>query len=386
VKRLVVLGSTGSIGTQSLAVVERHPETLAVEALAAGRNVELLVQQAKQFRPRLVCVAAPEDAARVRDALGESVEVACGAAGLVEAARRDADLVIGALVGSVGLEPVLAALARGTDVALANKEVLVMAGALVVDAAARSGARVLPLDSEHAAIHQCLAGHPRSALLRLVLTASGGPFRTWPAERIAAATPEQALAHPNWEMGPKISVDSATLMNKGLEVIEARWLFDVEAERIEVVVHPESIVHALVEYVDGSWLAELSVPDMRIPIAYLLGLPERLALPELPRLDLAALGSLRFEPPDLARFPALGLAAEAARRGGTAPAVLNAANEVAVGAFLERRIPFAAIAPTVADALDSLPIQPGLELAEIRGADRRARERAASFVAGRSAR
>jgi 1-deoxy-D-xylulose-5-phosphate reductoisomerase len=385
VKRLVVLGSTGSIGTQSLAVVERHPEKLAVEALAAGRNVELLVQQAKQFRPRLVCVAAPEDAARVRDALGESVEVACGAAGLVEAARRDADLVIGALVGSVGLEPVLAALARGTDVALANKEVLVMAGALVVDAAARSGARVLPLDSEHAAIHQCLAGHPRSALLRLVLTASGGPFRTWPAERIAAATPEQALAHPNWEMGPKISVDSATLMNKGLEVIEARWLFDVEAERIEVVVHPESIVHALVEYVDGSWLAELSVPDMRIPIAYLLGLPERLALPELPRLDLAALGSLRFEPPDLARFPALGLAAEAARRGGTAPAVLNAANEVAVGAFLERRIPFAAIAPTVADALDAVAIQPGLELAEIRAADRRARERAASFVEGRSA-
>jgi 1-deoxy-D-xylulose-5-phosphate reductoisomerase len=385
VKRLVVLGSTGSIGTQSLAVVERHPEKLSVEALAAGRNVELLVQQAKQFRPRLVCVAAPEDAARVRDALPEGVEVACGAAGLVEAARRDADLVIGALVGSVGLEPVLAALARGTDVALANKEVLVMAGALVVDAAARSGARVLPLDSEHAAIHQCLAGHPRAALLRLVLTASGGPFRTWPAERIEAATPEQALAHPNWEMGPKISVDSATLMNKGLEVIEARWLFDVEAERIEVVVHPESVVHSLVEYVDGSWLAQLSVPDMRIPIAYLLGLPERLPLPELPRLDLAALGSLRFEPPDLARFPALGLAAEAARRGGTAPAVLNAANEVAVGAFLERRIPFAAIAPTVADALDAVAIQPGLELAEIRAADRRARERAASFVEGRSA-
>ncbi len=385
-KRVVVLGSTGSIGTQALAVVERHPDRLAVEALAAGRNVELLVQQAKQFRPRLVCVARAEDAARVRDALPEGVAVASGPAGLVDAAERDADLVIGALVGSVGLEPVLAALARGTDVALANKEVLVMAGALVVAAATRTGARILPLDSEHAAIHQCLAGHPREALARLVLTASGGPFRTWPAERIAAATPEQALAHPNWEMGPKISVDSATLMNKGLEVIEARWLFDVAPDRIEVVVHPESIVHSLVEYVDGSWLAQLSVPDMRIPIAYLLGLPERLPLPELPRLDLAALGTLHFELPDAARFPALGLAAEAARRGGTAPAVLNAANEVAVSAFLERRIPFAAIAPAVADALDALPVQPGLELPEILQADRRARERAARFVAERSTR
>jgi 1-deoxy-D-xylulose-5-phosphate reductoisomerase len=386
VKRLVVLGSTGSVGTQVLAVVERHPDRLAVEALAAGRNVPLLVQQAKQFRPRLVCVARPEDAASVRDAVPDGTEVRSGSEGLVAAAAREADLVIGALVGGVGLEPVLAALARGTDVALANKEVLVMAGALVVRAAARAGARILPLDSEHAAIHQCLAGQPRAALARLVLTASGGPFRTWPAERIAAATPEQALAHPNWEMGAKISVDSATLMNKGLEVIEARWLFDTPPEQIEVMVHPESIVHSLVEFVDGSWLAQLSVPDMRIPIAYLLGLPERLAQPELPRLDLAALGRLHFEAPDPGRFPALRLAAEAARCGGTAPAVLSAANEVAVAAFLERRIPFAAIAPVVADALSAVPVGPGLELPEIRGADRRARERAASFVAGRSGR
>jgi 1-deoxy-D-xylulose-5-phosphate reductoisomerase len=380
VKRLALLGSTGSIGTQVLDVVLRHPAELRVEALAAGRNVELLIEQARRVRPSLVCVGSAAGAARVRDALGPGVEVASGPSGLAEAARRDVDLVIGALVGGVGLEPVLAALERGTDVALANKEVLVMGGGLVLATARRGGGRVWPLDSEHAAIHQCLVGQRRDGLARLWLTASGGPFRTWEAARIAAATPEQALAHPNWEMGRKITIDSATLMNKGLELIEARWLFDVAPEAIDVVVHPESIVHSLVEFVDGSWLAQLSVPDMRIPIAYLLGWPERLPLPELPRLDLAALGALHFERPDIKRFPALALAGEAARRGGTAPAVLNAANEIAVAAFLNRRIPFPAIPAAVAAVLDDLPVQAGLELAEIREADRAARERATRWV------
>ncbi len=384
-KRLALLGSTGSIGTQVLDVALRHPGELRVEALAAGRNVDLVIEQARRVRPALVCVANAVDATRVRGALGPGTAVASGPAGLVEAAQRDVDLVIGALVGGVGLEPVLAALERGTDVALANKEVLVMGGGLVLATAQRTGARVWPLDSEHAAIHQCLAGQRREGLARLWLTASGGPFRTWEAARIAAATPEQALAHPNWEMGRKITIDSATLMNKGLEVIEARWLFDVAPEAIDVVVHPESIVHSLVEFVDGSWLAQLSVPDMRIPIAYLLGWPERLALPELPRLDLAALGALHFERPDTERFPALALAGEAARRGGTAPAVLNAANEIAVAAFLSRRIPFPAIPAAVAAVLDDLPVQAGLELAEIQEADRVARERAARWVEAHAA-
>jgi 1-deoxy-D-xylulose-5-phosphate reductoisomerase len=385
VKRLALLGSTGSIGTQVLDVALRHPAELRVEALAAGRNVELVIEQARRVRPSLVCVGSADDAARVRDVLGPGVEVASGPSGLAEAAQRDVDLVIGALVGGVGLEPVLAALERGTDVALANKEVLVMGGGLVLATSRRTGGRVWPLDSEHAAIHQCLVGQRRDGLARLWLTASGGPFRTWEAARIAAATPEQALAHPNWEMGRKITIDSATLMNKGLEVIEARWLFDVAPEAIDVVVHPESIVHSLVEFVDGSWLAQLSVPDMRIPIAYLLGWPERLPLPELPRLDLAALGALHFERPDTKRFPALALAGEAARRGGTAPAVLNAANEIAVAAFLNRRIPFPAIPAAVAAVLDDLPVQAGLELAEIREADRAARESATRWVEAHAA-
>ena len=313
-KRIAVLGSTGSIGTQILQVALAHPERLRIVALAAGRNVDLLVQQAKQFRPSFVSVTAEEDAVRVRDALsGLELEVASGPSGLIDAALRDADVVIGGLVGSVGLDPVLAALGNGTDVALANKEVLVMAGPLVLREAARSGAEILPLDSEHAALHQCLAGQPREALERITLTASGGPFRTWSAERIAAATPELALAHPNWDMGDKITIDSATLMNKGLEVLEARWLFDVEPDRIDVVIHPESIVHSLAQFVDGSFLAQLSVPDMRVPIAYVLGLPGRLPLDEPAPLDLAALGALHFEAPDHERFPALGLAYEAAR-------------------------------------------------------------------------
>jgi 1-deoxy-D-xylulose-5-phosphate reductoisomerase len=383
VKRIVILGSTGSIGTQTLEIVARFPEHLQLTALAAGRNVELLIQQAKQFRPRLVSVAREQDAQRVREAVSDpKLRVASGPEGLLEVAMEPADLLIGALVGRAGLEPTLAALQQGTDVALANKEVLVVAGELVLAEARRFGARILPLDSEHVAIHQCLAGHSRVDLKRVLLTASGGPFLTATAEELAAATREQALAHPNWEMGPKITIDSATLMNKGFELIEARWLFDLEPERIGVIIHRESIIHSLVEYRDGSWLAQLGVPDMRTPIAYTLGMPARLPLSDLAPLDLVALGALHFEAPDPGRFPALRLAVEVLRAGGAAPAILNAANEVAVEAFLARRVPFTGIAATAERVLEAESFGPGLDLEEIREADRRARERAAACIEG----
>ncbi len=377
-KRVSILGSTGSLGTQTLQVVERFPEMLAISGLAAGRNVDLLIQQAKQFRPRIVSVELEADVARVRAALGDPAIEVCADACAV--ASFDADLVIGALVGSVGMRPVLAALAAGRDLALANKEVLVMAGELVLHEARRHGARLTPLDSEHVAVHQCLAGHPREALRRVTLTASGGPFRTASRAQLEAATPEQALAHPNWKMGPKITIDSATLMNKGFEVIEARWLFDLAPEQIDVVIHPESIVHSLVEFCDGSWLAQLAVPDMRVPIAYALALPDRLALPDLEPLDLAELGALHFEAPDRERFPALGLAFAALHAGGTAPAALSAANEVAVDAFLQGRISFTAIAAAAEAVLEMQPRGPGLDLDEILDADREARDRTRHWI------
>ncbi len=380
-KRIAVLGSTGSVGTQILQVAERHPERLQISALAAGRNLSLLIEQAKQFRPTRVSVARAADVERLQSALaGTGIRVLSGPEGLDELAAVDVDLVAGALVGSLGLEPVLAALRAGREVALANKEVLVMAGPLVLREARRSGGAILPLDSEHVAIHQALAGHPREALARVLLTASGGPFRTATAAEMARATPEQALAHPNWEMGPKITIDSATLMNKGLEAIEARWLFDLEPDRIGAVIHPESIIHSLVEFVDGSWLAQLGIPDMRIPIAYALGMPDRLPLPELKPLDLVEIGALHFEAPDAERFPAFRLALEANRIGGTAPAVLNAANEVAVQAFLDRRISFPGIPEAVEAVLASADFGPGVDLDEIREADRLGREAALRII------
>jgi 1-deoxy-D-xylulose-5-phosphate reductoisomerase len=326
-------------------------------------------------------VSHEADARRVREALADPhTTVVSEGAGLLEVASEPADLMIGALVGRVGLEPTLAALRRGTDVALANKEVLVAAGELVLAEARRGGARIVPLDSEHVAIHQCLAGHGQRHLKRVLLTASGGPFRTATAAEMAAATPEQALAHPNWEMGPKITIDCATLMNKGFEIIEARWLFDLDPATISAVIHPESIIHSLVEFQDGSWLAQLGIPDMRSPIAYTLGMPERLPLPNLSPLDLVAVGALHFEEPDPKRFPALRLAGEVLAAGGTAPAVLNAANEVAVQAFLERQIPFKAIAETAEGVLEVEPVGPGLDLTEIGEADRCARERARFWI------
>jgi 1-deoxy-D-xylulose-5-phosphate reductoisomerase len=385
-KRLVVLGSTGSIGEQTLAVAAAFPERYRVVALAAGRNVEKLAEQVRRFRPELVSVADAAGAGALRERLaGDAVEIAVGDEGLGAVARHPCELVVAGLVGAFGLGPTLAAVACGRDVALANKEVLVMAGALVTREARRSGGRLLPVDSEHSAIFQALQGQRREDVSRLILTASGGPFRSWPAERIARARPEDALRHPNWEMGPKITIDSATLMNKGLEVIEARWLFDVGPERVDVVVHPESIVHSLVEFVDGQVLAQLGLPDMRAPIALALSYPERLPL-ELPRLDLAAFGALHFEAPDRKRFPCLDLAFEALEGGEAAPAVLNAANEVAVEAFLTGRISFPAIAATNETVLGAFlageAAAPLSELEDVLRADGWGRARAEEALRG----
>lgn len=351
-KRLVVLGSTGSIGVQTLDVVASFPDRFRVTALAAGRNVDVLAEQVRRFDPDLVSVGDAEGASRLRDVLrGSRTRIVHGAEGLVEAAVHDADLVVSALVGAAGLPPTLAAIRAGRDVALANKEVMVMAGALVLREIRAHGVALLPVDSEHSAIFQALAGQRREDLARILLTASGGPFRTWPADRIARATIEEALRHPNWSMGPKITIDSATLMNKGLELIEARWLFDVTADQLEVVVHPQSIVHSLVEFRDGSVLAQLGLPDMRVPIAVALAHPERLPL-DLPRLDLPKLERLDFEAPDRARFPALDLAFAALSADEAAPAVLNAANEVAVAAFLAGRLAFPGIAAACGAVLE----------------------------------
>ncbi len=352
-RRVAVLGSTGSIGVQTLEVVGAFADRFEVTALAAGRNVAVLAEQVRRFRPKLVSVADAEGARVLEERLGPGmVEIAVGEDGLDAVATHPSDVVVAGLVGAVGLRPVLAAIRAGRDVALANKEVLVMAGALVRRELREQGVALLPVDSEHSAIFQALQGQRREDVARIVLTASGGPFRTWSAERIAGASVKEALAHPNWDMGPKITVDSAGLMNKGLEVIEARWLFDMPPERVDVLVHPQSIVHSLVELVDGSLLAQLGLPDMSGPIALALSFPERLPLPG-PRLDLAAVGRLDFERPDLQRFPALGLAYAALGGGEAAPAVLNAANEVAVEAFLEGRVAFPAIAEACARVLEA---------------------------------
>jgi len=389
-KRLVLLGSTGSIGEQTLDVVSEFANRYEVTAMAAGRNVEKLAEQVRRFRPGLVSVADEEDAAELRTRLdGADVEIVTGAEGLTAVATHPADMVVSGLVGAVGLAPTLAAIRAGRDIALANKEVMVMAGALILREVKAHEVRLLPVDSEHSAIFQALAGQRAADVERIILTASGGPFRTWDDARIAQATVEEALNHPNWNMGPKISIDSASLMNKGLEVIEARWLFDVTPEQVDVIVHPQSIVHSLVEYRDGSVLAQLGLPDMRVPIAVALAHPERLPL-DLPRLDLAALARLDFEAPDRKRFPCLQLAFDALAADEAAPAVLNAANEVAVEAFLDGRIRFPAIAATNGAVLEA-HIERGLvselqSLDDVLAADAWAREVAAGVVAAEAGR
>jgi 1-deoxy-D-xylulose-5-phosphate reductoisomerase len=350
-KNIAILGSTGSVGTSTLDVVTAHPERFRVVALAAGHNLGVLRAQIKVHQPKVVGVARSEDARTLADEFGATRFVS-GSEGLEEVACCEAaEMVVAALVGSVGLAPTLAAVRAGKNIALANKETLVVAGSLVMDEVRRAGVELLPVDSEHNAIHQALRVGPEGSAVRLVLTASGGPFRSSSVEEMARATVDDALDHPTWRMGPKITVDSATMMNKGLEIIEAHHLFGFPEDRIDVVVHPQSLVHSLVEYVDGTTIAQLAVNDMRHPILYALSWPDRLEN-LLPRLDLVGAPALTFEAPDEVRFPALGLARSALRAGGEMPAVLNAANEVAVAAFLEGRCTLPAVAATVAETLD----------------------------------
>jgi len=382
---IALLGSTGSIGEQTLDVVQAFPERYRVTALAAGRNLDKLAEQVRRFRPAVVAVAEPAGVDALRRRIGDvPAEIIPGPEGLEAVATHEAELVVSALVGAVGLAPTLAAIRAGRHVALANKEVMVTAGALVLREVKAAGVTLLPVDSEHSAIFQCLAGQRLEDVHKIILTASGGPFRTWEAEKIARATVKEALNHPNWDMGPKISIDSATLMNKGLEVIEARWLFDVSPEQIDVVVHPESIVHSLVEFCDSSVLAQLGLPDMRVPIAVALAHPERLDI-DLPRLDLASIGRLEFEPPDRKRFPCLDLAFQALRGSEAAPAVLNAANEVSVAAFLREDVAFPTIAATNAAVLEEhLSSHAGARvesLEEVMAADEWARECAQALLA-----
>ncbi len=351
-KSLVILGVTGSIGTSTLDIVRRHPDRYRVVAMAAGRDVEGLAALAREFRPAFAAVGDPSAASDLAERLsGTGIVSGAGEGAVVDAALHPADLVIGAIVGTAGVRPTYAAVAAGRRVALANKECLVCAGEAFMSAAARAGTEVLPLDSEHNAIHQALGRHTAAEIERMTLTASGGPFRSWSAERIAAATRAEALAHPNWAMGAKVTIDSASLMNKGLELIEARHLFDVPADRLDVLVHPQSIVHGLVSFADGSVTAGLAVPDMRVPIAHCLAHPERI-VSGARSLDLAAVARLEFEEPDLVRFPALRLAREALAAGGMMPAVLNAANEIAVADFLAGRCSFGEIPVAVERVLE----------------------------------
>jgi len=374
-RRVAVLGSTGSIGTSTLDVIGHLPERLEVIGLAAHSRWEQLAEQCREFKPRIAVVCDPDVLSRVdRSLFPRETELLGGPEGIEQLVRAtDVDVVLSAVVGAAGLNGTWAALEAGKTVALANKETLVVAGPLVTDLAARRGAKILPVDSEHSAIFQALTGHSSSEVARVVLTASGGPFRGRSSAELEGVTPEEALRHPTWQMGPKITVDSATLMNKALEVIEARWLFGLAAEQIDVIVHPESIVHSFVEFVDGSVLAQLSPPDMRLPIQLALTYPERVPGPAK-KLDWRGLAALHFESPDRQTFSALDLGFEVARRGGTAGAVLNAANEAAVGRFLEGELPFRDIARCCRAVLDAHDYEPAPTLARLLALDRWARQ------------
>ena len=379
-RTISILGATGSVGSSTLDLVERSPDRFEVVALTAATNAEALAKAARRTNARLAVVADEAALPQLQAQLaGTQCRAAAGMDALIEAAAGEADLVMAAIVGCAGLVPVMAAVEAGRTVALANKEALVSAGALMTKAATRSGATILPVDSEHNAIFQCLAGNRKVDVSKLILTASGGPFRTWPQDQIEAATPAQAVAHPNWSMGAKISVDSATLMNKGLELIEAHHLFALPSDRIEIVIHPQSVIHSLVEFVDGSMLAQLGSADMRIPIAYALAWPERMPSPS-ERLSLAAIGRLDFETPDLERFPALEIARSALEAGGAAPTILNAANEVAVMRFLAGKLRFAEITKLVERALDRVSEPQPASIEEVIEIDLRTRANVESMI------
>ncbi len=381
-KKLTVLGSTGSIGCNVLDVVRSFPDLYSVAGLAAGENISKLYDQVLEFDPELISVAESDGAEQLRQQLPEKYydRIRYGTEGSQEvAALASASMTISAIVGAAGLLPTLAAIEAGKDIGLANKETLVMAGKLVMDRCQEKGVRLLPVDSEHSAIFQALEAGHRDDVAKIILTASGGPCREKSRQELETVTPDQALAHPNWDMGRKISIDSATLMNKGLEVIEAKWLFNVSVDDIDVVVHPQSVVHSLVEFLDGSVIAQLGIPDMRIPIAYALSYPRRLHM-SLPGLNLAHCSSLEFHDPDYDRFPALPLAFKAIRKGGVQPAVLNAANEVAVEAFLQGQISFLDITLIVAKVMDEVKDGSEDSIEDILLADRQAREEANRLI------
>jgi 1-deoxy-D-xylulose-5-phosphate reductoisomerase len=381
-KTLSILGSTGSIGASALEVVEQNFSSLRVSGLAAGRNIERLKTQVERFRPAVAAVMDEAHAVRLRNLLGpaDRTEILWGTEGYREVATlRETSMVISAIVGAAGLLPTLDAIEAGKDIALANKETMVMAGSIVTEKARNRGVRILPVDSEHSAIFQCLLGHQRDEVRRIILTASGGPFLRSPLEKLAAVTVEDALRHPNWLMGKKITIDSASMMNKGLEVIEARWLFDADIEKIEVVIHPQSIIHSMVEYADGSVIAQLGVPDMKGPISYALFYPGRCP-GGLARLDLLKVGTLEFLPPDFERFPCLRLAYEAGRTGGTLPAVMNAANEVAVSAFIEKKIGFMDIPAVISQTMTLHRVQKIESLDDVMEADRWARNTGETMI------
>ena len=366
-KGIAILGSTGSIGTQALDVVREHPGHFQVELLTAGRNADLLIAQALEFKPNAVVIADAAQLDRVKDALfPQGIKVYGGLEAIAQAVTMDGiDVVLTAMVGYAGLRPTLAAIGAGKTIALSNKETLVVAGEPITRAAREAGVNIYPVDSEHSAIFQCLVGEWHNPIEKIVLTASGGPFRGRTREELATVTKAQALKHPNWDMGAKITIDSASLMNKGLEAIEAKWLFSLQPDQIEIVVHPQSIIHSLVQFRDGSMKAQLGLPDMKLPIQYALAFPDRLPT-SWPRFDFADYGSLTFEAPDLGTFRNLALALEAMARGGTAPCVLNAANEVAVEAFLQDRIGFLEMSDLIADLMDRVPhvASPDLEALE----------------------
>ncbi len=379
-RRVTVLGSTGSVGRNTLDLIARRPQDYAVEALTANRNVDLLIDQARKFQPEFAVIATEELYPELKDGLdGTGVTAAAGPQALIEAAERPADWVMAAIVGAAGLAPTMSAVARGAIVALANKECLACAGSLLMDAVKAGGATLLPVDSEHNAIFQVFEAERHEAIERIILTASGGPFRTLEPEVMAHVTPAQAIAHPNWSMGAKISVDSATMMNKGLELIEAHHLFAMPEEKIEILIHPQSVVHSMVGYADGSVLAQMGTPDMRTPIAFTLGWPDRISAP-VQRLDLAEIAQLTFEAPDTRRFPALDLARQALSSGNAAPTVLNAANEVAVEGFLAERVGFLEIAEIVHGTLDALPGSETRSIEDVLAIDAEARRIAAGLV------
>jgi len=374
-KKLSILGSTGSIGEQTLSIVENFSNRFQVVALGAGRNIDLLRKQITQFRPRIVSVLTEELARALSGQLHGPPEIVHGIEGLIQIATlEEVDMVVSALVGAIGLVPTLSAIKARKQIALANKESLVMGGKIVMEEARRERVDILPVDSEHCAIFQSMVGHPKKDVHRIILTASGGPFLHYPIEKLRDVLPAEALKHPRWKMGRKVTIDSATLMNKGLEIIEAHWLFDVPIDRIDVQIHPQSVIHSMVEYTDGSVLAQMGIPDMRIPISYALCYPDRLNL-DLPRLDLFQIGELTFFPPDRTRFPALELATRAITMGETMPAVLNAANELAVHAYLQRGLRFTEIFNVVERAMDAHQIQKVQTVDDVLRADQWAREK-----------